>query len=103
MSHKIRDQFVQDMQMAGLAPSTQARYLKLVDRFFKSTWLTPHAVTERDVQAFLADLRTQDVARETFRGYRYALQALFVDTLDRDWALFKKNSARPPSNVCHRS
>jgi hypothetical protein len=31
------------------------------------------------------------VARETFRGHRYALQFLFVNSLGRDWALFKKN------------
>jgi len=43
------------------------------------------------------------VARETFRGYRYALECLFVNTLGRDWALFsKKNSVRRRSSVCRR-
>ena len=91
MSHEIREQFVRDMQVAGLAPSTQKRYLSSVNGFFRDTWLEPMSVTERDVQDFLIALREQGRARETFRGYRYALQLLFVNTLGRDWALFKKN------------
>lgn len=91
MSHEIRDQFVRDMQVGGLAPGTQTRYLSSVNGFFRDTWLEPTSVSERDVQDFLIALRRQGRARETFRGYRYALQFLFVNTLGRDWALFKKN------------
>ena len=91
MFKEIRDQFVRDMQVAGLASESQRRYLTSVNGFFRVTWLEPASVTERDLQDFLIALREQNVARETFRGYRYALQFLFVNTLGRDWALFKKN------------
>lgn len=100
MSNEIRDQFVRDMQVAGLAPGTQEHYLSCVDRFFKATWLSPGAVTAKDVQTFLIGLRERDVARETFRGYRFALEFLFANTLGRDWPLFKKNSVRRRSSVC---
>jgi hypothetical protein len=79
------------MQVAGLSPGTQTRYLSSVNGFFKLAWLEPASVKERDVQDFLIALRAQAVARETFRGYRYALQFFFVNTLGRDWPLFKKN------------
>lgn len=103
MSNGIRDQFVRDMQVAGLAAGTQKKYLCSVDVFFKSTWLSPESVTEQDVQTFLIGLRERDAARETFRGYRFALECLFVNTLGRDWPLFgKKNCARRPNSVCHR-
>ena len=103
MSNGIRDQFVRDMQVAGLAASTQATYLSSVDLFFKATWLSPEGATEQDVQTFLIGVRDRDVARETFRGYRFALECLFMNTLGRDWPLFgKKNSVRRPSSVCHR-
>jgi len=103
MSNGIRDQFVRDMQMAGLSSGTQAQYLSSVDLFFKATWLSPEAVAEQDVQTFLIGLRDRDVARETFRGYRFALECLFGNTLGRDWPLFtKKNSARRRSSVCRR-
>ena len=91
MSNEIRDQFVRDMQVAGLSAGTQRRYVSSVNGFFKSTWASPESATERDVQSFLIAQRDLGVARETFRGYRYALQFLFVNTLGRDWPLFKKN------------
>ena len=102
MSNGIRDQFVQDMQVAGLAAGTQEQYLSSVNLFFKATWLSAEAVAEQDVQGFLIALRERDVARETFRGYRWALEFLFVNTLGRDWPLFKKNSVRRRSSVCLR-
>ncbi len=91
MSNEIRDQFVRDMQVAGLAPGTQRRYVSSVNVFLRSTWASPESVRERDVQSFLIAQRDLGVARETFRGYRYALQFLFGNTLGRDWPLFKKN------------
>jgi len=91
MSNEIRDQFVRDMQVAGLSSGTQRRYLSSVNVFLRSTWASPASATERDVQCFLIAQRDLGVARETFRGYRYALQFLFVNTLGRGWPLFKKN------------
>ena len=91
MSNEIRDQFVRDMQVAGMAPGTQRRYVSSVNVFLKTTWASPESATERGVQSFLIAQRDAGVARETFRGYRFALQFLFVNTLGRDWPLFKKN------------
>ncbi len=91
MSNEIRDQFVRDMQVAGLSAVTQERYLSCVNGFLKATWVSPVSATERDMQDFLIALRDSGAARETFRGYRYALEFLFVNTLGRDWPLFKKN------------
>ena len=91
MSHDVKDQFVRDMQVAGFSPGTQTCYLSSVNAFFRDTWLSPTSVSERDVQDYLIALREKGRARETFRGYRYALEFLFMNTLKRDWALFKKN------------
>ena len=90
MTNTIKEQFVVDMQVAGLVTGSQERYLGCVNAFFKETWLAPDAVTERDVQQFLVSLSDKDVAGETFRGYRFALAFFFGNTLQRDWALFKK-------------
>ncbi len=103
MSNGIKDQFVRDMQVAGLCAGTQKKYLSAVDQFFRATWLSPESVTEQEVQTFLIDLRERDVARETFRGYRFALESFFANTLGREWALFgKKNCVRHRSSVCRR-
>ena len=99
MSNTIRDQFVRDMQVAGLTAGTQARYLSCVNGFMKACWVSPASATERQVQDFLIGLREEKAARETFRGYRYALQFLFANSLGRDWALFKKNLMPPRRSV----
>ena len=95
MTNTIKDQFTADMQLAGLAAGSQKRYLGCVNAFFQETWLSPDAVTERDVQQFFIALRARDVAGETFRGYRFALAFFFENTLGRDWPLFKKKLKRP--------
>jgi hypothetical protein len=100
MTNTIKDQFMADMQVAGLVAGTQERYLGCVNVFFKETWLAPQAVTERDVQQFFIALRAKDVARETFRGYRFALAFFFEHTMQRDWPLFKKKLRRPQSAAC---
>ena len=100
MTNTIKDQFVVDMQVAGLVAGSQERYLGCVNAFFRETWLTPDAVTESDVQQFLISLRDKGVAGETFRGYRFALFFFFENTLRRDWALFKKKLRRSQSIAC---
>lgn len=91
MANTVRDQFVRDMEVAGLTAGTQGRYLSCANAFLKACWVSPESATERQVQDFLIGLRAGEAARETFRGHRFALQFLFVNTLGRDWPLFKKN------------
>lgn len=100
MTNTIKDQFVSDMQVAGLVAGSQERYLGCVNAFFRETWLAPDAATERDVQQFLISLRDKGVAGETFRGYRFALAFFFEQTMRRDWPLFKKKLRRPQSIAC---
>lgn len=99
MLNKIRDQFVRDMQVAGLAAKTQETYLYAVGSFFRTSWVAAEAATETDVQEFLLSLRERDVAKGTFRVHRYALEFLFTNTLRRDWPLFQKKLPRRPRSV----
>ncbi len=97
----IRDQFTRDMQAAGLAAMTQTRYLKNVDLFFKAVWRAPEDVTEAMVKDFVIAVRERDVARETFRGYWYALRFFFRETMHREWESLKKTLCVPPrASVC---
>jgi len=99
--HPIREQFIKDMQIAGLAETSQKRYVKNVDLFFKALWCRPEDVTEAMVQDFIIGVRDRNVAKETFRGYHYALKWFFIDSLHKDWPLLKKTQfVLPPNNVC---
>jgi hypothetical protein len=90
-TNALMAQLVNDMAVAGLAESTQRAYLEAVQRFIQATWVAPAAASEADLQSYLIDLRRRDVAGETFRVQRFALQFLFQNTLGRDWPIFKKN------------
>ena len=90
-SNALMAQFVRDMQVAGHCEGTQRAYLEAVQRFIQATWIAPAAATEADFQSYLIALRRRDVAGETFRVQRFALQFLFQNTLAREWAIFKKN------------
>lgn len=90
-THPLMERFVRDMAVAGLAESTQHAYLEAVQRFIQTTWLTPDAASEADFQSYLIGLRQREVAGQTFRVQRFALQLLFQNTLGRDWPIFKKN------------
>jgi len=91
MSIHIKEQFIRDMQVAGLAKSTQKTYLQYTSSFFRDCWVSAEDATEQNVQDYLISLRERDMAKETFRVNRYALEFLFSNTLQRDWPLFKKN------------
>ena len=90
-SNPLMAQFVSDMQVAGHGEGTQATYLGAVQQFIQATWTSPREATEAQLQTYLIGLRQRDVAGETFRVQRFALQFLFQNTLARDWPLFKKN------------
>ena len=90
-TNALMAQFVRDMAVAGHAEGTQATYLGAVQQFIQATWTSPEQATEAQLQSYLIALRQRDVAGETFRVQRFALQFLFQNTLARDWPLFKKN------------
>jgi hypothetical protein len=90
-TNPLMAQFVRDMQVAGHGEGTQATYLGAVQQFIQATWTSPREASEAQLQSYLIGLRARDVAGETFRVQRFALQFLFQNTLGRDLALFKKN------------
>ena len=49
MSDSIKQQLIQDLRLAGLAHSTQERYLELVVRFVRHTRTRPQDATEAQV------------------------------------------------------
>lgn len=90
-TNPLMEQFGRDMAVAGHSEGTQATYLGAVQQFILATWTSPEQATEAQLQSYLIALRQRDVAGQTFRVQRFALQFLFQNTLARDWPLFKKN------------
>lgn len=102
MSSRVKQQFIQDMQLAGLARSTQKVYLASVMRFVRFTRTRPQDATEAQVADYLRGLINQGRCHGTIQQVRGALQFIFQNTLQRHWGLFKKRSPQSVAGVCPR-
>ena len=102
MSNSVKQQVIEDLQMAGLAPATRKLYLALIVRFVNRTRTRPQDATEAQVAEYLRGLIRQGQCQGTIRPVRSALQFVFQNTLGRQWGLFKKGSPPPVASVCPR-
>jgi restriction endonuclease Mrr len=94
---------IEDMRLAGLCEGTQQTYQYAIALLAKYYQRSPELLTEEQVAAYLRDmLERRQVARGTFQTARFAMQFLFGNTLQRNWALLKKRYARPSANACRR-
>ncbi len=97
----LRARMIDDMASAGLAPSTQAAYIRGVRGLAAHYRRSPDDLGEAEVRAYLLALRDRGVALGTFRPYHGGIKFLYAHTLDREWSLFsKKEFARPSTSVC---
>jgi hypothetical protein len=98
----LRKRMIDDMVSAGLAPNTQAAYIRGVLGLAAHYHCSPGDLGEAQVRSYLLHLRDErSVAQGTFRPYHAGIQFLYARTLDRDWALFsKKRSRHRSASVC---
>jgi hypothetical protein len=102
MSGSVKQQVIEDLQMAGLACGTQKMYLAIIVRFVKRTRIRPQDASEAQVAQYLRGLIQSGQCQGTIRPTRSALQFIFQNTLRRDWGLFKKESPPRVGGVCPR-
>ena len=91
MSSSVKQQVIEDLQMAGLAPATQKMYLAIIVRFVNRTRIRPQDATEAQVAEYLRGLIGQGQCQGTIAPIRSALRFVFQNTLGREWHLFKKD------------
>ena len=98
----LRCRMIEDMTLAGLAPRSQAIYVKSVRRLAAYYRRSPDELSEEEVRSYLVKLRDRGVARGTFKVAHYAIQFLYQHTLDCDWPLFsKKRFGCRSTSGCH--
>ena len=102
MSSSVKQQFIQDMQLAGLSPNTQKLYLGVVLRFIRRTGVRPQHASEEQVARYLRGLVEAGRCHGTIVTARYGLQFIFSNTLGRDWDVFKKESPPAAASACPR-
>jgi len=97
---ELRQRFIADMNLAGLAASTQSRYIGIILKFIQHCGTQPQSITEQQFEQYLGE-RLAKVARGTFQSEFAALKALFRRTLGREWNIFtKKKSQAPNASDC---
>ena len=88
MSSSVKQQVIEDLQMAGLAPGTQKMYLAIIVRFVNRTRIRPQDATESQVAEYLRGLIQSGQCQGTIKPVKSALRFVFQNTLGRDWGLF---------------
>jgi hypothetical protein len=92
---ELRKRMIEDMELAGFAPSTQDAYIRAVRQLAAHFRLSPDRLTERQLRDYLLHLRdVRGLAKGSFQQHFFALRFLFVNTLAYAWPLFtQKKSA----------
>ena len=94
----LRKKMNDDMKLAGLAPSTQTIYIKVVESLARHYGRSPDTLSEKEVQQYLVSLvDDRNVARGTFKTAHFGIKFLFTNTLGRSWDLFLKKRFDYPS------
>ena len=98
---ELRKRMIEDMELAGLVPSTQEAYIRAARKLAAHFRLSPDRLTEGQLRDYLIHLRdVQCVAKGSFQQHFFALKFLFVNTLAYNWPLFtQKKSANPIASV----
>src|SRR6266571_5935785 len=93
----LRTGFIEDMQLHGYSPKTQACYVGAVRglaRFFNKS---PDLVTEEELRRYFLHLTLEKkVARATATIALCGIKFFFQNTLQRNWTCFKL--LRPPKS-----
>lgn len=98
----LRQRMIRDMNLAGFTAGTQRAYINGVRQLTKHYMVPPDQLSEKQVEDYVFYLREEKkVAKGTFQEAFYSLRFLYVNTLNRDWALFtKKKYVSHVRSVC---
>jgi site-specific recombinase XerD len=80
---KLREQMLADMQLKGITPGTQKKYLREVSNFAKYFGKSPEELGEREVKEYLVYLwEERKLSRGTYRNYVSGIKFLYKTTLN---------------------
>ncbi len=85
----LRQQMIDDMNLAGLSQGTQDLYIGAVVQLQSAYGTRPDLLTEAEVRRYLVDLRTR-AAKGTFQAKFFGIKFFFYRVLNLDWSLFSK-------------
>ena len=92
----LRRRMQEDLQLRGLAPTTQQCYLDAVRRLAHHYRRPPDQLSDEELRQYcLFVLNEQKVAESTFRIHLYGIRFLYEGTLQRPWPVVERIRPRP--------
>jgi integrase/recombinase XerD len=83
---ELRCRMIADMQLRGLAASTQQTYLEAIKNLARHYRRSPEQLSEQEIRKFFIHLSQERcLARSTIRVYVFAIKFLYQKTLQRKW------------------
>ena len=96
----LRHRMLEDLQLRGLAPTTQQCYLDAVRQLAHHYRRPPEQLSDEELrQYFLFLLNEKQVAASTFRIHLYGMRFLYERTLPRPWPVFDLVRPRHPQKL----
>jgi integrase/recombinase XerD len=96
----LRRRMLEDLQLRGLAPTTQQCYLDAVRQLAHHYRRPPDQLSDEELrQYFLFLLNEKRVAESTFRIHLYGIRFLYERTLQRPWPVFDLVRPRHPQKL----
>lgn len=87
----LRQKFAEDLQLAGHAESTQARYVRWIARLADYFSTSPEKLSEKQVREFILFLKNEKrYAAGTLRGAYAATKFFYTRTVPRKWASLER-------------
>ena len=94
--HRMRE----DLQLRGLAPTTQQCYLEAVKHLAQYYRRAPDQISAEEIrQYFLSLIKEKKAAASTLRIHRYGLRFFYERTLQRPWPVFDLVRPRHPHKL----
>jgi site-specific recombinase XerD len=85
----LRQKFIEDMQLRGLAPKTQTAYVNAVRDLAAYFGKSPDAIDEVELRAYFLYLKNgRKVSPSAFRVALCAIKLFYERTLRREWTIF---------------
>lgn len=93
---ELRKRFIEDMQLRGLAPSTQEVYVQAIRQIAKHYHQSPDQLSEEQIREYFLHLtQVRHVSRSHATISLCALKFFFERTLQRRWPVFALARPRP--------
>ncbi len=86
----LKKRFLQDMELAGLAQESMRTYLDAVEQLIRFYWCSPELITEQQLEEYILEKQRCKTSKGSFKVTHFAIRFLYVQTLNKDFHLFKK-------------